>query len=334
MKKKIAVLMLCALCVGGCGKVPTLKNGQEAVVTIDGGGISAEDLYTELKDSMGLQALITLIDTQVLEKEYKGELKAATTNAESTIKNYIDSYGSEKDFLTALQYYTNYSTIDAYKEYLYLSYLQNLAIEDYAKTQISDKEIKKYYNDKIVGDIEVSHILITPKVTDDMKEDEKTKAENEALDKANEVIGKLKEAKNVKDTFKELAKEYSDDAATKNKGGSLGAINKDTLGATYDEFVAAAYKLKDGKYTTTAVKTSLGYHIILRTKTNEKAKLDDVKDSIQKTLATELMNTDQTISIKGLQELRKKYNVEIKDPELKTQYANYIQNGLSELEKK
>ena len=62
-----------------------------------------------------------------------------------------------------------------------------------------------------------------------------------------------------------------------------------------------------------------------------KAKYDDVKDSIKTTLAKELISTDSTIVVKGLQEMRKKYDVEIKDEKLKTQYANYIQNSLSQL---
>ena len=52
MKKKIAVLALCVLLLAGCGKrIPTLSNGDEAVVTLKNGEkISSNDLYNELKD--------------------------------------------------------------------------------------------------------------------------------------------------------------------------------------------------------------------------------------------------------------------------------------------
>ena len=329
--KNIMLLLLVGVLITGCGKTPQLKNGEEAVVTIKNGGISADDLYKELKDSYGLQALVNLIDKQILEKEYKKDIKDAENYAKSTIDSMINGYGGEKELLTAIQNYTNYSTIEAYQDSLYLSYLQNLAIEDYAKEQIKDKDIKDYYKNKIENDIEVSHILITPKVTDKMSAEEKSKAETDALNKAKEVIGKLKKSKNVKDDFKALAKEYSEDAATKDQGGSLGAINKDTLGSTYDNLVNAAYKLKDGKYSTEAIKTSLGYHVIIRTKTKDKAKLEDVESSIKETLAKELISKDSTVVVKGLQAIRKKYDVEIKDEKLKTQYANYIQNSLSQL---
>ena len=329
--KNIILILLVAVLITGCGKTPQLKNGEEAVVTIKDGGISADDLYKELKDSMGLQALINLIDKQILEKEYKKQVKDAENYANNTIDSLINSYGGEESFLTALQNYTNYSNVDAYKKSIYLSYLQNLAIEDYAKEQIKESEIKAYYKNGIDNDIEINHILITPKVTDKMTDEEKTKAEEEALNKAKEVVSKLKNSKNVKDTFKELAKEYSDDAATKENAGSLGTINKDTLGDTYANLVDAAYKLKDGKYSTDPIKTSLGYHVVLRVATKDKAKYDDVKDSIKETLAKELISKDSTIVIEGLRAIRKKYNVEIQDEKLKTQYANYIQNSLSQL---
>lgn len=334
MKRNLKALFLLSLAVfliTGCGKTPKLKNGEEAVVTIKDGGISADDLYKELKDGYGLQALVNLIDKQILEKEYKKNIKDAENYAQSTVDSLVNSYGGKDSFLTALHNYTNYSTIEAYQNSMYLSYLQNLAIEDYAKDQVKESDIKDYYKNKTKNDIEVSHILITPSVKDGMTDEEKTKAETDALNKAKEVITKLKASKNAKEDFKNLAKEYSEDAATKENGGSLGVINTETLGATYDNLVTEAYKLKDGKYSTEPVKTSLGYHVIIRTATKDKAKYDDVKDSIKETLAKELISKDSTVVVKGLQELRKKYDVEIQDSTLKEQYANYIQNSLSQL---
>ena len=98
----------------------------------------------------------------------------------------------------------------------------------------------------------------------------------------------------------------------------------------YDSLIDAAAKLKNNEYSTTAIKTSLGYHIILRTNQKEKAKLEDVKDTIIENLANEKKEEDSTISVKAMQQLRKDYNVEIQDTELKEQYAKYIQNALSQ----
>lgn len=328
MKKKILVLMLCLFLVAGCGKtIPKLKDGSEAIVSLEKDNISVDDLYNEIKDTYGLSTLVNMVDKKILEKEYKDDLEDAKKSAESQIDQLKDYY--KDNVLSAIQQYTGYSTIEAYQDYLYLAYLQNLAINDYAKAQIKDSEIETYYKDEVVGDIEVSHILITPEVKDDMSDEDKTKAEEKAKKKAEELIKKLKEAKDVKKEFKNLAKSNSADEATNEKGGSLGYINKDTLSSDYNGFADAAYKLEDGKYTTEAVKTSLGYHIILRTKTKEKAKLNDIKDSIKEKLATELVSNDATTAINALQDIRKKYNMEIKDSELKKQYSNYIQNSLT-----
>ena len=205
-----------------------------------------------------------------------------------------------------------------------------MATEDYAKKQISEKEIKKYYEDEVVGDIEISHILITPETTDDMTEEEKSNAETAAENKAKEIIEELKKANDVKTKFAELAKKNSKDESTSENGGSLGYINYGTLSTDYDSLIDESLKLKNGKYSTTAIKTSLGYHIILRTNQKEKSKLDDVKDTIIEKLANELISNDATTSVKAMQELRKEYNVEIQDSELKEKYANYIQNALSQ----
>ena len=52
MKKKIIGIMLVVLILSGCGKIPKLENGQEAVVSLDEGAISVDDLYTEMKKGM------------------------------------------------------------------------------------------------------------------------------------------------------------------------------------------------------------------------------------------------------------------------------------------
>ena len=68
MKKKIIVLALCVLMISGCGsKIPKLKNGDEAVVTMKKDQkISVDDLYEELKSDYALEALINMIDKKIL----------------------------------------------------------------------------------------------------------------------------------------------------------------------------------------------------------------------------------------------------------------------------
>ena len=329
MKKKTLILCLCLVLATGCGKqIPKLKNGEEAVVTVNKEKISVDSLYEEIKEKYALETLISMVDKKILEDKYKKNLEDATTYAESTMKSLEDQYGDELEQM--ISYYTGYQSVEAYKASLYLSHLQGLAVDDYAKSQIKDKDIKAYYKDEVIGDIELSHILITPEVKDGMTAEEQTKAETTAENKAKDLIKELKNAKDVKAKFAELAKKNSQDESTAKNGGSLGYINYGTLSENYDTLIDEAVKLKNGAYSATAIKTSLGYHIILRTNQKDKAKLDDVKDTIIEKLAKELSANDSTVSVKAMQELRKEYNVEIQDSELKEQYANYIQNALSQ----
>ena len=203
------------------------------------------------------------------------------------------------------------------------NYLRNLATEDYAKSLIKEKSIKNYYKNSIVGDIEASHILITPDVKDDMTDDEKKKAEEAALKEAKDIIKKLDEGAK----FADLAKEYSDDEGSAKDGGALGKFNK---GDMVESFEKAAYALEVNKYTKEPVESEYGYHIILKTKEHEKAALEDVKEEIIETLSKEKLSTDKTISIDALSNLRKEYEFEITDDKLASQYRKYMNNLLQQ----
>jgi foldase protein PrsA len=328
MKKKIllAVLLVCTLC--GCSKtIPTLSDGSEAVVSFsDGSMISVDELYNEMKSSYATSILIDMIDTKILEDKYSDDLEDADEYAENYVASFktyfTDDNGDydESSLVSYLSQYYGYNSVDDFKTALRLNYLRNLAIEDYAKSQVKESAIKKYYKNSIVGDREVSHIEIIPEVTDTMTDDEKEEAEEAALAKAKEVIAKLKKG----ESFEDLAAEYSDDDDTKDAGGSLGYINKGDYGS--DEFDDEAFSLTVGKYSTTPVKTSSGYEIIYVTNEKDKAALDDVRDDIIETLAEDLLNDDATLQVTGIKALREEYGVDIVDDEINSSYKKYMDN--------
>lgn len=331
--KKLAVMSLVVLLCAGCGSktIPTLENGDQVITTLkDDKKISVKDLYNELKNKYGLDTLISLIDKMILEDKYKDQLEEAKKYGETTINQLKDSYGDE--LLSAIKYYTSYNTVEDYQASLSTYYLQQKAITDYAKGEIKDSEIKDYYKNEVKEDIKLSHILISVNYSDDASEEDKTNAENDAKNKAQEVINKLKESNNIEETFKELAKEYSDDDSTKNDGGNLGFINVDTLGDNYKDVVSAAYKLKDGAYSSEAIKSSLGYHVILRLETKEKASLDEVRSSILDKLAEKYTTEHNDAQVKAMQNLRKEYDMDIVDDDLHSEYVTYIQNTLASLQ--
>lgn len=322
MKKILTCGIIILLLTTGCGKVAKLENGQDAVVNLSNGGISVDELYEEVKNSYALSSLLDMMDTKILADKYGKDLtEDEKTQIENQIDSWITSFGNEQVLLQETQSYFGVNTMEGLREYLSLQFRRNKAIEDYVKSIVTDKEIEKYYDEEIFGDIKASHILIEPKVTDKMTTAEKKAAEEEALKTAKEVITKLKNG----EKFEDLAKEYSADASNKNEGGNLGYFTHGTMEESFED---AAKELELNKYTKTPVKTSYGYHIILKTDQKEKIDLDSIKNDIIEDIATEKMSEDATLQVTGLAELRKEYKMDIQDSELKRQYETYITNSL------
>ncbi len=322
MKKKVLISMAIVLFLTtGCGKVPKLENGQDAVVTLDGYEVSVDSLYSEMKDRYALSVLLDMIDEDILNRKYEDDEEQKEA-VESQIESWIQIYGRGSE-ATLLQQTTSafgITTMEGLRDYLTVQYKRNLAVEDYAKTLVEDDEIQKYYDEKIFGDITAKHILIKPETTDSMTTDEKTAAEEAALKKANDLIKKLDEGAD----FEELAKENSDDEGTASKGGVLDPFGH---GAMVTEFEEAALDLEDGEYTSEPVKSTYGYHIILRVSQKEKPQLKTVKTDIIDDLYKDKLKEDASIEITALEKLREEYKIDIHDKTLKSQYETYLTNA-------
>ena len=337
MKKKVLILGVCSLLLCGCGKIPTLSNGDEAVVTFkDGDMISANDFYEEIKNSFGLDTLLNMIDKYIFEAEFPDEMENGEAYAEAAIDQLRTNYETEEELLQALQYY-GYQTVEAYQNFVYISYMQNVAIEAYVKNNITEEELQDYYDNDIYPDMTISHILITPDVTDDMSDEEKEEAENTAKEQIENIIDELNEAKDngedIETTFAKLAKEYSEDDDTKDDGGNLGEINIGSLDSNYDELIKAANSLKDGEYSTEVITTELGYHVILKTKTGEKASYDDSVDTMKDAITEDKLNSDQSLMVDAIRYYRDLYELDIVDSELDNQYSIYMNNLINTYEK-
>lgn len=319
MKKttKIIGILCMTLTLAGCGKVPQLANGEEAVVTLKEGNISANDLYARLKEIHGKDLLIELIDTMITNEKYKEQtkeekeyIKEQISQLETTAKEYSMS-------LEQLIQNYGYSSVDDLKSNISLVYRRGEMVKEYLAKDLKEKEIKEYYDEKIYGDIKAKHILIKVETVDSMTEEEKNELYNKAKKEAQEVIKKLDNGED----FDKLAKKYSDDKANANKGGDLGWFNTGDMVA---EFEKAAFALKKGAYTKSPVKTVHGYHVILKTDEKAKPKLKDVQDEIKETLVDQKLSKDSTLYYETLEEIRKNSELEIIDTELNKQYKAYM----------
>ncbi|HEY8714591.1 MAG TPA: peptidyl-prolyl cis-trans isomerase, partial [Candidatus Acidoferrum sp.] len=146
--------------------------------------------------------------------------------------------------------------------------------------QVSDDQLKAQYQANIQqyqvpNRVHVEHILLMTVG--------KTDAEVEEIKKTAEDV--LKQAKKPGAKFEDLAKKYSEDPGTKDKGGDLGWI---TQGQTVPEFEKTAFGLQKGQ-TSDLVKTQYGFHIIkvLDKETARTKTFDEVKDSLRAPMALE-----------------------------------------------
>ena len=320
--KKIIVLSLLMVLVVGCGAVPTLKNGEQKVASLDNGGISADSLYEKMKNKYGAQEFVDLLDTEILNKMYE-ETETEKENIKSQVDELKKSAKENNVTFDQLLSYYGFSSEKDLKNYLRLASRREKAVNDYLGKKIKDKDIEKYYEEEIFGDIKLKHILISPNTTSDMTTEQKEEAEKKAKKQAEDIIKKL----DKKEDFSELAKKYSDDSATAKKGGDLGWVSTGDMVAEFD---AAAFKLKKGKYTTSPVKTQYGYHIILKVDEKTKPSLKDSKKEIIEALVKQKLEKNPALQYEALDNIRKDAGLKFEDKDLKTAYNKYVQNQKSQ----
>ena len=318
MKKSIVILLCIAtLVTTGCGKVPVLQDGKDAVVTFTDGNISADDFYKQLKNKYGRDVLIEMVDSTLLNTKYPDD-KEFEKKVNSQVDLFKEQTGA--DFLATIKYYYGLNSEEELRDFIAMSYKQEKLVEEYVKKAITEDEIKKFYDKEIYGDITASHILIEPDVEDKASDEEKKKAEEKALEEAKKVIERL----NNGEDFATLAKELSDDTGTKEDGGSVGEYNIDSN--LVDEFKLGGRDLEVGKYTTTPVKSSFGYHIILKVSQKEKPAMDTVKSVIEDIIYENTLEEDSKITGKTLEKFRTDMGVDIHDDKLLEQYKDLMKD--------
>jgi peptidyl-prolyl cis-trans isomerase D len=139
--------------------------------------------------------------------------------------------------------------------------------------EVSDDQLKVQYQKNIQdyqvpNRVHVEHILLMTVGKTDAEVDEIKK-------KAQDILNQAKKGA----SFEDLAKKYSEDPGTKDKGGDLGWIIQ---GQTVAEFEKAAFSLPKGSISD-LVKTQYGFHIlkIIDKESAHTKPFDEVKDSIR-----------------------------------------------------
>ena len=146
--------------------------------------------------------------------------------------------------------------------------LSQAAAEQFIETvQVSDDDLKKEYDERVGpmknAEYKAKHILV------------------ETEQAAKDIIAKLGKG----EKFDALAKKFSKDPGSKDKGGDLGWFNPQQMVPPFSEAVIA---LKNGETTQTPVQSQFGWHVIQREESREQAPppFDSVKDQLRNMVQT------------------------------------------------
>ena len=188
---------------------------------------------------------------------------------------------------------------------IYLTdYLDNLKLPDFSAVAEEEYKLNRKQFDR-PETVKAQHILIA-------FEGDEEKSKLKAQKVREEVVA-------AKQSFAELAKEYSTDASAQQNGGDLGFFDKKTMVA---EFTEAAFSLDTGAVSQ-PVKTQFGWHIIqvLDQKAPRTIPFAEVKDDLMKQAerkfkldarATKLNQTVYTPGLKVNEELIEKIANDLK----------------------
>ena len=312
----LAILLIVNIVIVSVGHKAKLANGKEVIASINGKDFLAEDLFESLKESYGKDTLVNMIDEYIVDKEISNDEKvAAKETAQENIdkiKKQYESAGYEWE--TILTQY-GYASEDALLKEMTLSVEKETIAKNYLKSELTNEDIKDYYNSNVFGKYTAKHILITPDTNDNMSDEEKAAAEETAKATAVEVINKL----NNGEDWNTLVSQYSKDTGSSDNEG---LIEDFTKGDVVDEFWNAVEGLKDGEYTAEPVKSSYGYHIIYRVSYTEKESLKKMKNKLVDEIVTKKLQEESNLYTTTWVKIRKKYKLEIKDSVVKSKYDN------------
>lgn len=279
--------------MGGLMCLSLAACGNQAVATTKGGRITRTSYYNNMKKTAnGKQVLQQMILDKVLSKDYGKDVKSSQVNA---IMNQMKAqYGSEFDMLLQQQGMTTAQ--------LRQSLRSKLLLREAVKhnTDFTPKMLKKQFK-SFEPKVTVAQILVTSK------------------SQAQTVESKLKSG----DSFAKVAKKYSKDPSKKN-GGRLAPF--DNTAKLSPKFKDAAFKLHNGEYTKTPVKTQYGYQIIKMIHKPERGTYKDNKAALENQITDKEMK-NASLMHKVVSKVLQNGDVNIQDNSLKNILAGYMSSS-------
>lgn len=261
---------------------------------------SPEEFEARLRQEMLVEKLGKIlregiiISQQEVDREYRKRNESATFSVVfiSAEHYFPTTQASEAE---AKEYYASHLSQFTHGEQLQLRYLLVDPNRLRQTLPVDQAQILEYYQthqEEFVSPEEVKarHILLRPQGDDEQ-------AWNQALERARQVAAR---ARLAAADFGALAREFSEDPASRENGGELGWFSRNRM---VKEFEDAAFSLKPGEVSD-PVRSQFGYHVILveekrskRTKT-----LEEVQDLIRFKLAENLADAEASRRAVALKE--------------------------------
>lgn len=245
-------------------------------------------------DQLKFQTLQQMINQELLLQQVKKErVKVDNKDIDAELKTLKEGFPSEEEYKAQLKAsnLTEKKLREMIREKLAIDALQAKK----STYTVTDEDIVRSYEQ-----VKASHILIEPVGTERNFELAKQQAEK--------VLAEIKGGK----TFADMAKKYSKDPGSKDKGGDLGFFSRDTM---VKEFSEAAFSLAVGQISE-PVKTDYGYHIIKVTGRKEakgeefEKEKENIRTSLQEQKGTEQLQT-------WFEQVRSKARIDIYDPSMR-----------------
>ena len=293
-------------------RIAELKNGEEPIVKVGKTNCTADRLYEDMKNYYSVNLLLDEVDNDLLTKMYPEDeemTKAINEDADYYVNMYNQYYGyTEEQFLKE----NGFKSRKEFLEYLKLDYRRTKYLDEYLEKKLTDKEIEKYYNDNVFGDINTQHVLVEVSSA----EDDGKLSDADAKKLAEEIITKLNDGT----SWETIQKDYKDKITYED-------LSYQSWDASLEEsFMTALKKMEDNTYSEEPVKTSYGYHVIYRIDQKKAPKLKEVKETIIKNLITNKKAEDENILYKALIQLREDNKIDFKDTVMKDKYNDYKKN--------
>ena len=297
-----------------------LRNGREEL-GLDPATEEGRSKIEQLKEGI----VSELIDrTLIMDEAERRGLKIPPEKMEAAVARTVQQFGGEEKYDAYLAEhrlkrddYLEVVKMELYGELLRAELNKNLSV--------ADDEVGKYYEAhksepafQRPERVTAAHILIAARpnlIAQELQRDKKLAGEELAAAVRKEMERRKQKAELIRreaiktGDFAGLARQHSDDPASREQGGDLGTFARGTHTRSFDD---AAFALKPGALSG-VVQTEYGFHVI-KVSAKEPARaltLDEATPEIRRKLLADLEAAKLT---EALKEMRRKAKVRINEP--------------------